>query len=263
MKSVTKIGLIAFLSVLSAALLLFFVLLNFPYGAAVKRLDLFLAKEHGTNLSVGRIRYRYPFHLVLGDLRLSRKDGSFSVKVDDLNVRVHLLSFRGSKKVEIGGGGVQVKSGYVVSSKSRVSLLSRVRLPTRRAKRAQKPVPGPASLPLDYLSLTVQGTEIERVSIAGFEFTSFKVPVIELVLQNVDRSLEVKRGNVKSDLFTSEISGAMDAEIVDLSIVIRMSAEFFKRYAALSGFFDQIGKDGTIRMRIQGKTRSPAVKIIQ
>jgi hypothetical protein len=165
--------------------------------------------------------------------------------------------------VEIGGGGVQVKSGYVVSSKSRVSLLSTVRLPARRTKRSQKPVPGPAPLPLDYLSLTVQGTEVEQVSIAGFEFTSFKVPVIELVLQNADRNLEVKRGNVKSDLFTSEISGAMDAEIVDLSIVIRMSAEFFKRYATLSGFFDQIGKDGTIRMRIQGNTRSPVVKIIQ
>jgi type II secretion system protein N len=268
MEKVKKIGFIVLSCIVSIVLLFFFTLHNFPYGAVVKRLDAGLAREYGANLSVGAVEHRYPLKVILTDIQIVKRDGTFSLKASDLVVRLRLLSFSPRKTIEMGGRGIQVKTGYLHTSKSRFELLSKLRLSALR-KKTEPETPGgstpgdPGGLPVDFISLSAQGTEVEKVYLSGFEFSSFKVPVVELVLQNENGFLNVKRGTVKSDLFGSEIAGRVNLSGVDLSVAVKMSAEFFRRYSDLTGIFNQIGKDGSLTISIQGSTQRPIVRVVQ
>jgi type II secretion system protein N len=263
MEKVKKIGFIALSGIASIVLLILFTIHNFPYPAVVNRLDARLAREHGTSLSVGAVEHRYPWKVVLRDIRIVKRDGTFSLKASDLDVRLRLLSFSPRKTLEVGGRGIQVKTGYLHTSKSRFQLLSKLRLSALRKKTEPGSSEGPGGLPVDFISLSAQGTEVDKVYLSGFEFTSFKVPVVELVLQNENGFLNVRRGSVKSDLFGSEITGRLNLSGVDISVAVKMSAEFFRRYSDLTGIFDQIGKDGSLKISIQGSTERPLVRVVQ
>jgi type II secretion system protein N len=265
---VKKIGLIALTCVLSAVLLFFFTLHNFPYGAVVKRLDALLAREYGASLSVGEVKHRYPMKVTLRDLEVAKRDGTFSLKASDMDVRLRLLSLSPEKKLELDGRGIQVKTAYLRTSKSRFRLLSKLRLSAlrRKTERAGAAGSGGANakgLPVDYVSVSAQGTEVEQLLLSGFELASFKVPVVDLELRNENGFLNVKRGSVKSDLFGSEISGRMSLSGMDISIAVRMSAEFFRRYSELTSIFDQIGKNGAFGISIQGSPERPLVRVVQ
>jgi hypothetical protein len=138
-----------------------------------------------------------------------------------------------------------------------------MRLSALRKKDETGTSESPGALPIDYLSLSAQGTEVEKMYLSGFEFSSFKVPVVELMLQNENGFLNVKRGSIKSDLFGSEIAGRLNLSGVDIAVAVKMSAEFFRRYSDLTGIFNQIGKDGSLKISIQGSTERPIVRIMQ
>jgi type II secretion system protein N len=263
MEKVKKIGFIALSGIVSIVLLFFFTLHNFPYGAVVKRLDAGLAREYGANLSVGRVKHRYPLKVTLTDFQVEKRDGTFSLEASDLDVRLRLLSFSPRKKLELSGRGIRVKTGYLHTSKSSFQLLSKLRLSALRKKDETGTSESPGALPIDYLSLSAQGTEVEKMYLSGFEFSSFKVPVVELMLQNENGFLNVKRGSIKSDLFGSEIAGRLNLSGVDIAVAVKMSAEFFRRYSDLTGIFNQIGKDGSLKISIQGSTERPIVRIMQ
>jgi type II secretion system protein N len=261
-KRVKRVGFVALSCVVSAVLLFFFTLHNFPYGALVKRLDAFLAREYGAGLSVGKVKHRYPMKVTLTDLEVVKRDGTFALKASDVDVRLRLLSLSPEKTLELGGRGIQVKTGYLRTSKSRFRLLSKVMLSAARKKAERPASAGPERLPIEYVSVSAEGTEVERVLLSGFELSSFKVPVVELELLSEKGFLNVNRGSVKSDLFGSEISGRMNLSGMDISIAVRMSAEFFRRYSELTSIFDQIGKDGAFRIHIQGSAERPLVRVV-
>jgi type II secretion system protein N len=263
MEKVKKIAFIALSCIVSIVLLFFFTLHNFPYGAVVKQLDAELAREYGANLSVGAVRHRYPLRVTLADFRIAKRDGTFSLEASDLDVRLRLLSFSPRKTVELGGRGIRVKTGYLHTSKSRFQLRSKLKLSAMRKKAETGALEGRGAFPVDYFSLSAQGTEVDKLYLSGFEFASFKVPVVELMLQNENGYLTVKRGSVKSDLFGSEIAGRLNLSGMDISVAVKMSAEFFRRYSDLTGIFNQIGKDGSLRIGIQGSTERPIVRVMQ
>jgi type II secretion system protein N len=263
MEKVKKIGFIVLACIVSIVLLFFFTLHNFPYGAVVKRLDADLAREYGASVSVGTVKHRYPMRVILTDLTIVKRDGTFSLKASDLDLRLRLLSFSPLKTIEVSGRGVQVNTGYLHTSKSRFALLSKLRLSALGKKTEPAPSGDRGGVPVDFFSLSAQGTEVEKVYLSGFEFSSFKVPVVELALQKENGFLNVKRGSVKSDLFGSEITGRLNLSGIDVSVAVKMSAEFFRRYSDLVGIFDQIGKDGSLTISIQGSTDRPMVRVVQ
>jgi hypothetical protein len=229
----------------------------------VKRLDADLAREYGVSFSVGAVKHRYPLKVILTDLLIAKRDGTFSLEANGLDLRLRLLSFSPRKTVEMGGQGVQVKTNYLNTSKTRFELLSKLRLSALGKKTGPGPSGGPGEVPVDFISLSAQGTEVDNVYLSGFEFSSFKVPVVEMVLQNENGFLNVKRGSIKSDLFGSEIAGRLNLSGVDIAVAVKMSAEFFRRYSDLTGIFNQIGKDGSLKISIQGSTERPIVRIMQ
>lgn len=255
MPKILKIGSIFLLSVFGALLLLFFLVHNFPYETAMKRLDHMVAERYGAHIRVGHVKHRFPLRLNLSSVRVKGGDGSFTVQLEDLFLRLGFVGFSRLKTLEIGGRGLSLSSDYVTLSKSSFHLLSRFRLELLSKAFDDEFV--------DYVSCSLEGTKVERASLSGIEFSPFSVPLIELVLKRKNQYLNVERGTARSDLFVSEIAGTLDSESVDLTIGIDFTPEFQRQYGQLTELINSISTGGKLKIIVQGDPAHPQVRLVR
>ena len=253
MGRVKKIGLIALVSLLSLILLAVFVMLNFPYESVIRRIDNTLARRQGASLSIISARYRFPFTLLLDDLRYRKDNGALDIQIDRLVILLKLLSFSKAKTLQIEGTGLDVKSDAVDLSKTQFTLSSSIIFPLLREEFRPDAIRS--------LSLRTEGMRIDRVFISGFEFTSLKVPVVDIVLRNEENDFLIERGLIKSNLFSSEMSGRFSLEKVDGKVALSLSGEFYRQYSNLKNLVDSITDNGRLTLTIRGNTNRPDVKL--
>jgi hypothetical protein len=253
MINLKKISIIIALSIASLLLLSIFVLYNFPYDSVIKRIDLYLTDHYAVNLNVQKVKYRYPFKLFFKDVRLVSEDGSFNVHIDSILFRLKLIGSSKSKNAEIAGSGIYVKSNYLDLSKARVTVVSGFKL-VPLLKEGDKNA-------VDFIGLKMQGAEINRLTLAGFEFLSFKIPEADILLRKKNGNFTFERGSIRSDLFTSVISGEMNYETIDGRIIIELSNEFFRQYINIKGLLDSIAAGGKLDISIKGSLKKPQVRL--
>lgn len=255
MSKLKKISLIIIVSIISLVLLIVFVLINFPYNSIIKRIDFYLARKYSSNLAVLNIRYRFPTKLFMDDVRFSREDGVLEVRIDRVIINLKLLNFSRAKRVEILGTGLDIKSEYLELSKGKFTLVSGLLLPYIRGEMRPEA--------LRFLRLRTEALRIERIYVSGFEFTSIKVPIIDIALKNEGEKFVVERGTVKSDLFSSEISGGFNFEMIDGKISLTPSNEFYRKYSNLKSIIDSVSHSGVLTVTIKGSIQRPTVRFVK
>lgn len=213
-----KISIIISLSIASLLLLSLFVLYNFPYDSVIKRIDLYLTDHYAVNLNVQNVKYRFPIKLFLEDVRLASEDGSFTIHVDSILLRLKLIGFSKLKNAEIVGSGIYVKSNYMDLSKAGVTVISGFKLIPLLKEGDENAV--------DFIGLKMQGAEVSRLNLAGFEFSSFKIPEADILLTKKNGNFTFERGSIRSDLFTSVISGELNYKTINGRVIIELSNDF-------------------------------------
>jgi hypothetical protein len=254
MGKLKKIGLIVLISLLSLFFLTVFVLINLPYDSIIERIDHNIARKQGAHLTVHDVRYRFPFRFFLDEIRVSRDDGSFDIKMDRMILRLRIRAFSRWKTLQIEGFGLEINSDIVELSKGRFILVSRLLLPFRgREFRPEM---------LRALSLKSEGLNIDRVFISGFEFTSLKVPLVDISLINEEENgFVLERGLIRSNFFQSEISGRFDFQRIDGQITLSLTGEFFKTYSNLKALVDSVADNGVLTLTVRGNTLHPVVQL--
>jgi hypothetical protein len=253
MVNVKKISAIVAISIASLILLFIFVLYNFPYESFVKRLDVYLTNGYGTNFTVDTVKFRVPFKLVLSDIRLSKEDGSFTFSLDSVVLRFRLFNVRKRRSVQIFGNGTVARSEALEFTKARITVVSGLSY-----SRLMK---GLIEDAIDYVSIVVEGTEVNKLLVAGFEFSSFKIPRVDILLRKQDDFFVFERGNISSNMFVSELSGKLNLTTVDGSIVLNLQNEFFQRNMHLKGIVDSVAQDGTLNLLVKGSLSKPSIKL--
>jgi len=254
MGKLKKIGLIALISLMSLFFLTVFVLINFPYDSIIERIDHNIARKQGAHLTVHEVRYRFPLRFFLDEIRISRDDGSFDIQIDRMIMRLRLLAFSRWKTIQIEGFGLEVKSDIVELSKGRFMLVSRLLLPLRETEFRPEM--------LRALSLKSEGLNIDRVFISGFEFTSLKVPLVDIsLIHEEENGFVVERGLIRSNFFQSEISGRFDFQQIDGQVTLSLTAEFFRTYSNLKAFVDSVADNGVLTLTVRGSTLRPVVQL--
>ncbi|HEB31321.1 MAG TPA: hypothetical protein ENI15_10670 [Spirochaetes bacterium] len=255
MSKLKKIILIVVISIVSVILLFLFVLYNFPYDAVIKRADLYLIDRYSTSLKVQNVRYRYPFKLLLEDVRLTRKDGSFTVHIDNLLLRLRILNFSKSKTAEMSGSGIYFRSRFMDMSDARVNVVAGFDLSQLRKEQNANAV--------DYFDLKMEGAEVDKVFLTGFEFSEFKIQGADVFLVNRESNFVFERGFLRSDLFTLEISGELNPQSINSRATIKFTNIFFQQYANLKPIVDSIADNGVIEFAIGGSLQKPQVRMIR
>ena len=138
--------LIAVLGTLAGLYLLsVFILFNLPYHALISRLDQTLQSQYGTSLTVGQVLYRYPFRMHMSDVRVVHERETFVMSLDDLYLRLKLVSFSNQKSFELSGSGIGFRSQWVDISGASVNLIARIRLfPPSGSNAASSSCPSPS-----------------------------------------------------------------------------------------------------------------------
>lgn len=252
MGKLKKVSLIIAVVIVSVLLLTLFTLFNFPYGSVIKRLDNYLLNNYSVRLSVLDVRYRFPLKFLLDDVNLISTDGSLEVDVDYVTVYLKLLNFSKVKKAGMSGIGLNIKSDHMEITRVRFSVGCGFRL-SQLLKSAQPDA-------VDFFNLRFDGVKVEKLWLSGFEFSSFKIPVVDLSFINQNGVYVVERGLIKSNLFSSELSGGFNYQSIDGKIVLTLSNEFFQQYANFKGIVDSVAKNGIVTILIKGNIKKPALK---
>jgi len=254
MSNLRKISIIIAASIVSILLLIVFILFNFPYNSVIKRIDFYLSNNYSTSLTVQNIRYRFPVKFLLEDMRLVQDEGPFAVHIERVLVKLQFFNFSKIKIAEIAGTGVDVNTDPVELSIAKISVLSGFRLSYLIREGNPDAV--------DFINLRTGGLKIDRLFLSGFEFSSFKIPLVDFSLINTNGEFIVEKGLIKSDLFNSEVSGGFNFELIDGKIVLTLSNEFYKQYSHLKNIVDSISDNGVLTVTIKGSMKKPAVKFL-
>ncbi len=252
MSRIIKVISIVVICITSLYLLWVFTLLNFPYQSAILRLGNLLRERYDMSLLVGTITYRYPLKLYLEDVRVLYGKGSLMLKFDDVFLRLRLLPFSRLCSIELSGDGVGVKSEYVNLSGAFMNLESEVRIgPLIRGKEGNH---------VDSLQFLMGGADIERVMLSGFEFSSVHLKQSLIDLRSDGNSFVVEKGAVNTNVMRSEITGRVDFEELDLTVLIALTDEFYRKYPQMKGIVDSVFSSGTLRLSIAGSAKNPIIR---
>ncbi len=250
---IKKVVLAIIIFFLSLLLIVVFIFYNFPYASVVRRIDSSLKNTYSIGFSAANIKYRFPFKLLVEDIRLEGEDSPFSIDVESLLLRIILIPTSKLKNVEIDGSGLRVKSTYVNLSEAHFNFVSRVKI--------LKLLSGKSSAALNFLALSVDRVEVEKVFLSGFEFSSFKLSQGYISFLNQNETYIVEKGFIKSDIFNLEISGAVNVDSIDMRVMLKLSDKFFKSYANLKDIVGSISENGTIKLSIKGDMQRPTVRL--
>ena len=246
---IKKIVLTVAIVLVSLLLLIVFVLYNFPYETVAERFDGVLSERMGVSFSVAQTRYVFPLTLRLREVRIGRDDPLFHTEVGEVTLRFRLRK----ENVEISGSGFTVKSinadvrgsGFTLSAAVRLSRLSE-------------------GFNLSHINSATFGADrarVERASVSGFEFSSFVVSEALFSVKRQDQNLVFQQGFIKSELFTSQMTGAFSRKTVDIDVVVKPTDKFFRNYSNLRGLLASFFEDEILRFSITGDARRPAVSI--
>jgi len=251
MSKIKKIGIICAAVIVSIVLLFFFILYNFPYGAVMKRLDLYLSRNYSMDISVMKIRYRFPMSFVLEEVMITDEDELMALSIDHSVLYVKKFLFSKVKTVGLSCTGIRFQNRNVDISRALVTAECGVRLKDLRREFDPQA--------LVWFDLKTEAVLVERLFLAGFEFTSFKITVADLSLTNAGEQYSVERGVIKSELFSSEITGDFGLQEVDGTITLTLHNEFFRKYAQLKGVVDSVARDGVLTITLKGSIRNPRI----
>ena len=246
---IKKIVLTVAIVLVSILLLCVFVLYNFPYESLAERVDGVLRDRTGVSFSVGETRYIFPLKLRLADVRVRKDDPPFHVEIGEVLLRLRLRK----ENVEVSGSGFQVKSSNADVRGSYFRLSSGVRL--FRLREGFNPSH------IDSATFRTDRARVERAIVSGFEFSSFVVSEVFLSLKREEQNLTFEQGFIKSELFTSQITGTFSSEAVDIDVVVKPTEKFLRNYSNLRGMLASFFEDEILRLSITGDSRRPAVSI--
>ncbi len=208
-----------------------------------------LRNTYSVGLSVADVTYRFPFKLLLEDVRITGEGMPMSVSVRVITLRPKLIR----ENIVIIGQGIRIMDDNVELKGASFKIASKLRLLKLRDE---------ISLSLiESLNISIDSVKMERVRLSGFEFSSFTIYQFILSLIREGEELKIAKGFCRSDLFTSEITGLLTSSEVDFIFTIKLTELFFESYSNLSGLVESLTEDETIRFSIKGDSRRPTLNI--
>jgi len=248
--------LIAVLGTLAGLYLLsVFILFNLPYHALISRLDQTLQSQYGTSLTVGQVLYRYPFRMHMSDVRVVHERETFVMSLDDLYLRLKLVSFSNQKSFELSGSGIGFRSQWVDISGASFNLIARIRLfPLLRGMEGNH---------VTSLQFVTGGADVDRVLISGFELNGLRLKQVQLFLDGDDEGFSVERGILSADVVKSELEGRIGFQNLDLVLRVILTEDFYRKYSDLRSIVDSFFRDGTLQIKLQGSIDRPRASVIR
>jgi len=249
-----KYILIFITAVISIFILLVFILINFPYDSFVNKFRAYLKNEYSVELIVDGIRYRFPLKLELSNVDLYKENNVFKFNIESILLKFSPFSFPKGKTFQAECNGINLNSSYIDLSKSELSLKLKIRL--------LKLLKSDYSKTLESINVDISKTKIEKVVYSGFEFKSFNIDKVDFFICDSGESFNIERGIILSDIFTANATGKMTySNDLNLSIKLKLSNEFYRRYTDLKELIDNISDNGTITIKISGNIEKPKFKI--
>jgi hypothetical protein len=234
-------------------LLMIFILLNLPYHAFISKADLSLRAQYGVGLSVGQVKYGYPFKLRMRDVRVVQEDESVVITFDDLLLQLRPLSFASGNTVEVTGNGLDFRSPWIDITDVSVHLAAKARmLPLLRGVEGNH---------ISSLKLLTGNADVERVLISGFELSDLRLKQVQLFLLGDSEGFSVERGVLSADVVTSELEGRLGFQNLDMILSVNLTEEFYNRFSDLRTFIDSFFRDGTLKLKIEGSMANPRASL--
>jgi len=250
-----KFALIFISSIISIFILLVFILINFPYDSLLKRFNSYLKSEYSLELKTHEIKYRFPLKFTLEDVNISRRDNSLKCKIDNAGLKLTPLSFSKGENFNLECNTINVNSSYVDLSRSKLLLQSNLNF--------LKLLNNDYNKAFHSLKIFIANTEVDKFSYSGLEFKSFNIGKFDLSVGNSGNAFDIERGIINSDLFSANVSGKITyLNALEVSLGIKLSNEFYKRYADLKDMIDNVADNGTIKIDISGNIKRPRFNII-
>lgn len=252
MKSVKKIFLIIVISLLSIYLFFQFILFSFPYQALLNRADTVLRTAAGARLTVQDVFYRYPLSLELREVALSLQSNTV-LTAERVSVRVRPRLFSSHRRVELRAWDIGMRSENVELSGMEARLNSLIDvLPVLKGAPAEG---------MNSMLCTLEGADVERVTLGGFEFSSLKLKNARFGLIAEEQWYVFQEGVVTADVITARVSGRMSPSRLNLSIVVQLTEEFYQRYRDLRGLAESFFTDGSLEISLGGTPENPQARL--
>ncbi len=255
MRKFQKIIIIIIISILSVYLLFVFILFNFPYQSLVNRLDNYLQTHYEASLTVDNVIYRYPLKLQFENLRIVHENNFFIISAQSLFIRYRIFSFSRMKSFEMSGNGIDVKSDFFTMSEASLNLMSRIRL-----LRLVRGIDGDN---IDSVRLIVGGANVERVLFSGFEFNALRLKQIQFFLKGSGEEFAIERGILSVDVLTSEITGTIGFDAMDITVNAQLTDDFFRKYGNLRSIVNSVFDDGKLQIKLEGSIGNPRFRIVK
>lgn len=253
MGKIKSVILIILICVASLYLLLVFTLVNFPYRSAVMKIDSLLRERYGLSLLVGSIAYQFPLKLNLEDINLRSNKGLFAVNFDNMFIRMRILPFSKFSSLEVQGDGMGVSSEYLSVSGAFLSVKSMLRVSGLLRGREGNQI--------DSIQFLIGDADIERVELSGMEFKSVRLKQSQIDLKGNDNGFVLERGSFNTDVMRSEIKGSLGFETLNLSIILALTDEFYRKYPQMKGMVDSVFSGGKLRLQIEGTPKNPKIQM--
>jgi hypothetical protein len=255
MDKLKKILLIVFGALAGLYLFFIFLLISFPYEALIERIDQNLRTHNGVGISVERVAYRYPLKLDLQAVQVVQEGRLLVVGIEDLSVRVGLLTPAKFKPVEMRGTGIEIRSEWIELVKGSASFEAKLRpLPLIRGKEGNH---------IQSLQFVAGGADVKRVLVSGFEFPDLRLRQVQVLLRGQGEGFAVERGLLTADVMRAELEGSLGLRGLDLLIRVALTDDFYRKFGNLRQIVDAVFRNGSLQIRLEGTTQNPRVRIVQ
>ena len=251
MKPLKKVILIIVITLVSAYLFSLFVLVSFPYHALVDRADAELRSAASAHLAMQEVFFRYPLTFELREVSLLLQGGT-SMTADRVVLRARPRLFSPYREVEARAWGMGVRSEIMELSGLEATINSRVRV--------RPLLEGALSEGMHSLGLSLGRADIDRVTLAGFEFTSLALRQARVGLAAEEGWFALREGTVTADVVTARLSGRISPRQIEVGISVRLTEEFYRRYRDLQGLADSFFTDGSLEITLRGMLENPDVR---
>jgi hypothetical protein len=255
MDKMKRILLIIFGSLAGLYLFFIFILISFPYHALIERLDHNLRRQSGVGISVERIAYRYPMKLNLQEVQVVQEGRLLVVSIEDLSVRMGLLSPAKFKTVEMRGTGIEVRSEWIELSRASASFEAKLKpLPLIRGREGNH---------VQSVQFIAGGADVQRVTVSGFEFPDLRLRQVQIFLRGQEEGFTVERGLLSADVLRADLEGRLGLQNMDLTLVVSLTDEFYRKFSNFRQIVDAVFRNGSLQIKLEGSSQNPRFRIVQ
>ncbi|MDY6967983.1 MAG: type II secretion system protein GspN [Spirochaetota bacterium] len=239
---------------LSIILILFFMILTFPYEALIRNSLQTLESTACRSLYIGNIDFSLTNNTNIDNISFILKNGA-KLNFDDIDFNISLNPFTTLMNKNLKGNMIIKKLGY---AQKKISIDSNLESNFDLIFKSMSDFPTKGYIKLDF----------KRLSLGGLNIKGFDIPPISFSSMKIDTKITGKRIGIQDVTFSGkDINGKLNGFItparrfknskIDLKIMVDPASPLLDNYKVLLG--NIINSEENIRISLRGTISNPRV----